>query len=82
MSRLLPDKHVATGDSLVGQSAQLMAVLPDAVSVPRAWALARDLFPQQPFGRFVLILDVLAALRLVELRGELLVRLGRDAATP
>jgi hypothetical protein len=81
MSRLLPDKHIATRDSLVGQAAQLMSALPEAVSVPRAWALARDVFPQQPFGRFVLILDVLVALQLVELRGELLVKIGRHAPT-
>jgi len=81
MSLLLPDKHVSAKDSLVGQSGQLLVALPEAVSVARAWALARDLFPQQPFQRFVLILDVLVALGLVELRGEMLVRLGRSAAT-
>ena len=80
MSRLLPDKHIATRDSLVGQSAHLMASLPEAISIPRAWALARDLFPQQPFERFVLILDVLVALRLIELRGELLIKLERNAS--
>ena len=80
MSRLLPDKHIATRDSLVGQAAHLIAALPEAVSVPRAWATARDLFPQQPFERFVLILDTLVALKLLDLRGELLVKLERHAA--
>ena len=75
MSLLLPDKHITAKDSLVGQSAQLAAAMPEAVSVPRAWAIARDLFPQQPFSRFVLMLDVLVALHIVELRGALLMKL-------
>jgi hypothetical protein len=81
MSLLLPDRHTQVRDSLVGQAARLLAELPDAVPVARAWIISRGLFPGQPFTRFVLVLDVLAALDLVQLRGSLLVRGRPDAAT-
>lgn len=80
MSRLLPDRHTPVNKSLLAQVARLNAQLPEVSSVAHAWSVARDLYPQQPFSRFVLMLDVLAALGRISLEGDLLVKVVPNAA--
>lgn len=80
MSRLLPDRHTAVKDSLVAQAARLNRALPEAASVARAWSIASELYPRQPFGRFVLMLDILAALNMIDLRGDVLMKVVPVAA--
>lgn len=72
MSVLLPGKHIAVTESLVHQAALLHDQLPYAVPVARAWASCVDLFAPISFSRFILMLDTLYAVNLIDYRDGLL----------
>lgn len=77
---LLPDKFVSPAGSLVGQAVQLWRTMPHAMTVGEAWFFFRDQADQDTnYMRFVLTLDVLFALALVDLDENILIRKGHRA---
>lgn len=81
MSVLLPGKHVPLESSLISQTASFYLALPPKSQVPRAWAICKMQFERVTFERFVLMLDVLYALQLIDLENDTIVKLREaDAA--
>lgn len=73
MPILLPDKHTTLDQALLGQAAFLAQRLGRGVRVARWWADFHVKYPSSPYGRFVLAADVLFALGLIELDGDVVV---------
>lgn len=76
----LPSKHVSPPDSLLYQAAELHAALPAVCPLDHAWERCRERGQFISFDRFVLMLDVLRALGLLDLQRGVLVKRGDDAA--
>lgn len=82
MSLLLPGKHVSASDSLLRQAEVLFTSLDDDVSVAQTWIKCRDIFQNISFARFVLMLDLLFAVQLLEYKDGQLLKRGHNAASP
>lgn len=76
MSLLLPDKHTPAEYSLLRQSERLYAAMATGAPVAQAWVLARNLVQDLSFGRFVLMLDVLYSLQLINFENGLLTKVA------
>lgn len=75
---LLPDKFIAPSESLIGASLNLWRAMPIAMTIGEAWFLFRDRIDNRAsFFRFVLVLDVLFVLSLIDSEENILTR--RDA---
>jgi len=78
---LLPDKYSRTRRSLLWQARELHRLIPSSISVADAWTLTHSTIdPQISFLRFALMLDVLYALRMLELSDVWLVRKEPNAS--
>jgi hypothetical protein len=71
---ILPTKHIRTHDSLIGVGGHLLAQLETGKTVTELWEEMRDAPGIATFERFVLGLDLLYALGVVELDRGLLKR--------
>jgi hypothetical protein len=71
---ILPDKYVDLEHSLLGQAASLIAERQSATTVSDLWASVQD---TMTYDRFVLALDLLFALGLVESGGGGVLRWSR-----
>ncbi|MEU9057071.1 ABC-three component system middle component 6 [Streptomyces sp. NPDC048384] len=80
MSLLLPNRYLKTSSSLAVHAAELWRALEPKSSVASAWAKYKAIYPDLPFERFVLTLDVLVALKLLQFDGDFLNKEARDAA--
>jgi hypothetical protein len=81
MSLLLPNRHLKTSSSLAVHAARLYTQLESTSTVGTAWMSYKALYSDLPFERFVLTLDVLVALKLLEFDGSLLSKVvGGDVA--
>ncbi|MGY4963142.1 ABC-three component system middle component 6 [Streptomyces sp. 900105245] len=80
MSLLLPNRYLKTSSSLAVHAAELWRALDPASSVGSAWATYKHIHPDLPFERFVLTLDVLVALKLLQFNGDILSKVVSDAA--
>lgn len=75
---LLPDKFVAPAESLVGAGLHLWHAMPSAMTIGEAWFLFRtQIDDRASFFHFVLVLDVLFVLSLLDSDENILIR--RDA---
>lgn len=63
---LTPDKYVRLENSLLGQSATLLSLASKDQSVSELWALARDSGSGVSYDRFVLCLDLLYSLGVLD----------------
>lgn len=73
---LLPNKHVPTGRSLIGIGALLLTRLDHPISVSRLWESVKHEREIATFGNFVLSLDYLFAIGVIDYRNELIERSG------
>ena len=73
---ILPTKHIKPHDSLIGIGATLLANLSGAKTVTELWDGVRQLPGIVSFERFVLGLDLLYAMGLVELDRGMLKRVA------
>jgi hypothetical protein len=73
MNLLLPSKHVQVSESALRQAESLFEALGGGASVAEAWVGCRVLNPTISFARFVILLDVLFALNLLELDNGVLI---------
>ncbi|WP_104131194.1 ABC-three component system middle component 6 [Cryobacterium sp. M91] len=72
---LLPDKFIAPADSLVGAGLHLWHAMPSAMTIGEAWFLFRTRIDNQAsFFHFVLVLDVLFVLSLIDSEENILIR--------
>ncbi|WP_372436058.1 ABC-three component system middle component 6 [Williamsia soli] len=74
MSLLLPSKHVSVEHALLTQAEKLYANISDNSPVAQCWLRCRVAFPTVSFNRFVLMLDTLYALEIVELDGDNIIK--------
>lgn len=75
---LLPDKFVTPAESLVGAGLHLWLAMPNAMTIGEAWFLFRTRIDDRAsFFHFVLVLDVLFVLSLIDSDENILIR--RDA---
>lgn len=81
MSLLLPSKHTSVSDSLLRQAEVLYASIDTRTPLAEAWIRCRENTSGISFGRFVLMLDILFALQIIEISDGLLYKRGPDAAT-
>ena len=85
---IVPTKGIAPQRSLIAVGAQILEILDRPLTVSQAWARLRawrrahSHHTPVPFWWFVLALDLLYALGVVELNNEILVRRSADAAIP
>ncbi|ONK11202.1 hypothetical protein STBA_19320 [Streptomyces sp. MP131-18] len=80
MSILLPNRYLKASESVATHAAELYRHMPPSASVGAGWVAYRTLFGDLPFERYVLTLDVLVGLRLLQLEGQQLVKVIEDAA--
>lgn len=71
---ILPTKHIAPQNSLLGIGAALLELLSDQQTVTRLWDQARTGNKLLTFQRFVLAVDLLFAIGAVELTDGILQR--------
>lgn len=71
---ILPTKHVATANSLIGVGALLLSLLAHEQTVTRLWERARAANEILTFQHFVLALDLLYTLNAIELNDGVLHR--------
>jgi hypothetical protein len=71
---ILPTKHVRPADSLLSVGAELLASLSSDRTVTELWDEMRDTPGIVSFERFVLALDLLFALGLIEFKRGILMR--------
>jgi len=84
---IVPTKGIAPQRSLLAVGAQILQTLDRPMTVSQAWVTVRQWRQENghhapvPFSWFVLALDTLYAMGVVDLRDELLVARRVDAAT-
>ncbi|MFH8696722.1 ABC-three component system middle component 6 [Streptomyces chartreusis] len=66
---IAPSKYVNTKNSLLGQSTALLAVRQDGTTVSELWDKVREAGTDISYERFILCLDFLYAVGLVEIQG-------------
>lgn len=81
MSLLLPGKHTPASGSLLRQAELLYVSIDDVGPVAQAWLHCRELVLNVSFQRFVLMLDVLFALQVIEFSDSQIIKRRRDAST-
>lgn len=81
MSLLLPTKHTTVSESLLRQAEVLYASIDTHAPIAEAWVRCRDMTDGISFGRFVLMLDILFALQVIEIDEDHLYKRGFDAPT-
>lgn len=74
---ILPTKHLPLDRTLLAGAATLLGSLRSPATVSATWERVRETSAITTFDRFVLCLDMLHALGLVELRSGRLVRVTR-----
>lgn len=74
---ILPTKHIAPENSLLGIGATLLNLLAQEKTVTRLWDQARTTNRVLTFTRFILALDLLFAMGALELTNGLLRRRSR-----
>lgn len=73
----MPTKHIPLEQTLLGLGGQLLTLLRQGDTVTALWERARDLPHIGSFARFVLALDLLYAIGVLELQDGLLVKANR-----
>lgn len=73
----MPTKHIPLEQTLLGLGGQLLTLLRQGDTVTALWERARDLPHIGSFARFVLVLDLLYAIGVLELQDGLLVKANR-----
>jgi hypothetical protein len=73
---ILPTRHIATEVSLVSIGARALAQLRSPRSINDLWLAMRDQAGVVTFDRFCLALTLLYTLGVVDLRGDMLHRIG------
>ncbi|WP_186759841.1 ABC-three component system middle component 6 [Arthrobacter alpinus] len=77
---LLPDKFIAPAESLVGAGLHLWQTMPSAMTIGEAWFLFRNRIDEKAsFFHFVLVLDVLFMLSLIDSDENILIRRDSNA---
>ncbi len=77
---LLPDKLVAPAESLIGAALHLWHAMPSAMTIGEAWFLFRTRIEERTsFFHFVLVLDVLFVLSLIDSDENILIRRDSNA---
>lgn len=71
---ILPTKHVPISRSVMGQSVRVLGRLQRPITMSRLWDDVRHETDFRSFDRFVIVLDFLFMLGLIELRDGLLRR--------
>jgi hypothetical protein len=71
---IMPTKHVAPRDALLGVGGRLLPLLARPRTVPALWHAARETASVESYGRFVLALDLLYLMGVVEFRNGLIQR--------
>ncbi|MFC8664733.1 ABC-three component system middle component 6 [Streptomyces sp. NPDC057199] len=77
---LLPNKHVRTSESLLAHTAGILQAMRPRSSVAQAWSVCKEKYPEYSYPRFVLVMDTLMALGLIELDGDVLMKMDSYAA--
>jgi len=77
---LLPDKFVSPAESLIGAALHLWNAMPSAITIGEAWFLFRTRVDDRAsFFHFVLVLDVLFILALIDSDENILTRKDSNA---
>lgn len=77
---LLPDKFVSPAESLIGAALRLWHAMPHAMTIGEAWFLFRtQIDDRTSFFHFVLVLDVLFILSLIDSDENILTRRDTSA---
>lgn len=71
---ILPTKHVATQNSLLGLGAKVLQTLQRPMSVTGLWERLIEVPELATFERFVLVLDLLYLLGAVDMRNGLITK--------
>jgi hypothetical protein len=78
---LLPDKYISPQESLVGAGIHFWNAMPSAMTVGQAWFLFRsEVDNRASYFHFVLVLDVLFVLALIDSEENILIRRSASAA--
>ncbi len=75
---ILPDKTIKLKYSFIGAGSKLLVELENPQTVSSLWEKVRDLDEIKTFDRYILILDFLYAIGLIEFREGLLKKVSRN----
>lgn len=73
---ILPTKHIAVDDSLIGLGAILLSRLNEPATVSVLWQQVRELPQVATFERFTLTLDLLYLMNVIEYRDGYILRVS------
>lgn len=71
---ILPTKHVSLDKSLLGAGARVLSILTEPMTPTGIWEKTKHASEIGTYGRFLLTLDFLYAMRAIELADGLIVR--------
>ena len=72
--KLLPDKHVSLGSSILGVGATILRKLDQPSTITGLWDRCRSSQEVATFARFSLALDLLFAISAITIENDVLVR--------
>lgn len=75
---ILPDKNIRLENSLMGMGAHILDVLGTSETVSSLWEKVKSGTPINSFEKFILTLDFLFLLNLIELRKGILIKVDYD----
>ena len=75
---ILPDKNVRLENSLMGMGGHILSELDRAETVSSLWEKVKTGTPINSYEKFILTLDFLFLLNLIEFREGLLVKVNHD----
>jgi hypothetical protein len=75
---ILPTKHVSLDKSLLGAGACVLSILSEPMTPTGIWEKAKHAAEIGTYGRFLLTLDFLYAIRAIDLADGLIVRNERS----
>ncbi len=74
---ILPTKHITTNQALIGAGAVILKELKQPTSVSILWETVRSFSTIGTYERFVLTLDMLHILGVIELKNNMIGRVAR-----
>ncbi len=76
---IMPNKYMRENDALIGVGSTLLKNLSDEKTLSDLWECVKETSGVENFERFVLGLDLLFILGLVEIKNEKLVKMAYDS---
>lgn len=71
---ILPTKHIAAHEALIGAGALILQQVRDSVSLSGLWEAVKSDAAVQTYERFILTLDMLYIIGAIDVEGHMIVR--------